>query len=63
MGSRIQKVPKFAKNLTGLQAGFYTQDDVRDLVKYGKQRGVRIVPEFDVPGHAGGLFGLIPDGL
>lgn len=31
---------------------FYTQDQVRDLIAYAHDRGVRIVPEFDVPGHA-----------
>lgn len=30
---------------------FYTQAQVRELVAYAADRGVRIVPEFDVPGH------------
>jgi len=30
---------------------FYTQAQVRELVTYAAARGVRIVPEFDVPGH------------
>lgn len=30
---------------------FYTQGQVRELVAYAAERGVRIVPEFDVPGH------------
>jgi len=30
---------------------FYTQAQVRELVAYAAARGVRIVPEFDVPGH------------
>ena len=32
--------------------GFYTQDEVRDLVQYALVRGIDIVPEFDVPGHS-----------
>ena len=32
--------------------GFYTQDEVRDLVEYALVRGIDIVPEFDVPGHS-----------
>lgn len=31
---------------------FYTQLEMRELIGYARDRGVRIVPEFDVPGHA-----------
>ena len=32
--------------------GFYTQDDIREMVKYAKDRFVDIMPEIDVPGHS-----------
>jgi hexosaminidase len=32
--------------------GFYTQDDIRELVKYAQDRFVNIMPEVDVPGHS-----------
>lgn len=32
--------------------GFYTQDDIRELVQYAKDRFVNILPEIDVPGHS-----------
>ncbi|MEO8583331.1 MAG: family 20 glycosylhydrolase [Flavitalea sp.] len=32
--------------------GFYTQDDIRELVQYAKERFVNILPEIDVPGHS-----------
>ena len=32
--------------------GYYTQDEVRELVSYAAVRGIDIVPEFDVPGHS-----------
>ena len=32
--------------------GFYTQDDVRDIVAYAAKRGIDVVPEIDMPGHS-----------
>ena len=32
--------------------GFYTQEDIKELVAYAKERFVNILPEIDVPGHS-----------
>ncbi|NYF50238.1 beta-N-acetylhexosaminidase [Tunturiibacter gelidoferens] len=37
-----------AKGSDGL---FYTQDQVRDVIAYASAHGIRVVPEFDIPGH------------
>lgn len=32
--------------------GFYTQDDIREVLAYAAERHVRVIPEIDVPGHS-----------
>ena len=51
-GFRIEskKFPKLQD--MGSDGLFYTQDEVRDLIAYARERGIRVVPEFDMPGHS-----------
>ena len=39
----------------GNNTAFYTKDEIRDIVSFARLRGVRIIPEFDMPGHSGGF--------
>ncbi|MBR5036337.1 MAG: beta-N-acetylhexosaminidase, partial [Prevotella sp.] len=39
-------------NAKGEYGGFYTQDDIREIVAFARQRGIDIVPEIDIPGHS-----------
>ncbi len=41
--------------------GFYTQDDIREIVQYAKERFVDILPEIDVPGHSQAAVVAYPD--
>jgi len=40
--------------------GFYTQDEVRDIVRFAATRHVQIVPEIDMPGHATAAIAAYP---
>jgi len=41
--------------------GFFTQDDIRELVKYAKARFVDIMPEIDLPGHSMAAVASYPE--
>lgn len=41
--------------------GYYTQDDIREIVRYAQQRFVTIVPEIDVPAHSLALIAAFPN--
>jgi hexosaminidase len=51
-GFRIES--KLYPRLTDIGSNglFYTQQDARDLVSYARARGIRVVPEFEMPGHS-----------
>jgi hexosaminidase len=41
--------------------GFYTQDDLREIVAYARDRHIRIVPEVEMPGHAQSAIAAYPE--
>ncbi len=40
---------------------FYTQEEIRDIVHYADQRGIRVVPEFVVPAHTTAILTAYPE--
>jgi hexosaminidase len=60
-GFRIEskKFPKLQE--MGSDGQYYTQDQVREVIAYARERGIRVLPEFDMPGHATAWFVGYPE--
>ena len=60
-GFRVEskKFPKLHE--MGSDGLYYTQDEVRDLIAYARDRGIRVVPEFEMPGHSTAMFVGYPE--
>ncbi|MFJ2087700.1 beta-N-acetylhexosaminidase [Streptomyces sp. NPDC087901] len=41
--------------------GYYTQDDIREIVAYAAERHIRVVPEIDIPGHSQAAISAYPE--
>lgn len=51
--------PKTGPN--GPDNGFYTQEQLKDLIRYAAERNVEIVPELDIPGHTVAVLATYPE--
>ena len=60
-GFRVEshKSPKLQEN--GSDGLYYTQEEIRDVIAYARDRGVRVMPEFDMPGHSTAWFVGYPE--
>ena len=60
-GFRIEskRFPKLQE--AGSDGLYYTQSEIREFVAYAHDRGIRIVPEFEMPGHSRSLFAGYPE--
>lgn len=53
----IRKYPR----LTQMGGGFYTQEDIREVVRYAAARHITVVPEIEMPGHSAAAIAAYPD--
>lgn len=55
----VKKHPELTA--AGGKGGFYTQDDAREVVAYAAARGITVVPEIEMPGHARSILASHPE--
>jgi hexosaminidase len=41
--------------------GYYTQEEVKEVVRYAMERNIRVMPEIDVPGHSSAVLAAYPE--
>lgn len=51
-GFRIESKIYPALHREASEGKYYTQEEIKEILRYANERGIRVVPEFDVPGHA-----------
>lgn len=58
---QIVKYPRLTEvGALGVTGGYYSQDEVRDIVRYAAERFITVVPEIEMPGHAQAAIAAYP---
>ncbi len=47
---------RFSPNYPDEKGGFYTQDEMKEIIEYAQKRNITIVPEIEMPGHSTEIF-------
>lgn len=48
-------------NLATRYGGFYTQQEIKDVIAYAEMRGITVIPEIDIPGHCRAAIKSLPE--
>jgi hexosaminidase len=57
--AEIKRFPRLTEVASG--GHFYTQEQMREVVAYARARGIRVIPEFDMPGHSSSWILAYPE--
>jgi hexosaminidase len=60
-GFRVESKKHPELHQMGSDGNFYTQAEMREIIEYARMRGIRVVPEFDMPGHTTSWFVSHPE--
>jgi hexosaminidase len=60
-GFRIESKAYPKLHELGSGGNYYTQEQIKDIIKYAGERGIRVIPEFDMPGHSTSWFVGYPE--
>jgi len=60
IGSKMDWTSLRNPKVSPKHAGFYTQDDMREIVRYAAERHITIIPEIEMPGHSGAAIVAYP---
>lgn len=60
-GFRVESLRYPRLQQFGSDGDFYNHSEIRHIIAYARDRGIRIVPEFDMPGHTTSWFAGYPD--
>jgi hexosaminidase len=60
-GFRVESKTHPKLHQLGSDGQYYTQNQIKEIVQYASNRGIRVIPEFDVPGHATAILTAYPE--
>jgi hexosaminidase len=60
-GFRVEIKSRPELHLKGSDGKYYTHEQIKDVISYASDRGIIVIPEIDVPGHASAILTAIPE--
>ncbi|AXT60225.1 beta-N-acetylhexosaminidase [Aquimarina sp. AD10] len=60
-GFRVESKTHPKLHELGSDGQYYTQQQIKEVISYAGDRGIRVIPEFDVPGHATAILTAYPE--